>query len=512
VPLGFRIGQLLTMTGSTARAPTFAEWQMPSPRFLLFFFLGTFALYALGNSRLPLIDRDEPRFAEASREMRQSGDYLVPRLNGEYRFDKPPLIYWSQVLTFDLLGDNDFAARLPSVVFAALTATATSVFAHRVFGKNVGIWAGLIFATCLQLFVHGRAAVADMPLLWFFLLATWAGWERLKNPRSKLWWWIFYLSVGLGFLAKGPVALLPMLFPPIHALLCRSPFRLRPGSACLGGLVLLIIIGAWGIPAMFATHGEYFEVGIGKHVLQRSLQPMESHGGPGFLGYLLFLPFYLIAAFLSFFPWCIFLPRSAKRLWALRDSDENYLLGAVLLVFFVFTFIQTKLPHYVLPAYPALAILVARQTEHARWKRLILVCIVAVYLVVATIGFSSIEPQFLSRKTAELVLPSVPAETRTASVHYDEPSLIWYLRAKIRPFHLRLDADKLRDFMNQPGPVLCVINPDGLSAVEFMPGWRFFRTSGQNFARWKAKPVKIFGLQATLPMPQTTELITVSKE
>src|SRR6516165_1577990 len=174
------------------------------PLLLLFFFFGAVFVYALGNSSLPLIDRDEPRFAEASREMWQNNDFLLPKLNGEYRFDKPPLIYWSQVLAYDFLGDNDFAARLPSVIFAALTATATLVFATRVFGVNVGLWAGLIFASCLQMFVHARAAVADMAMLLFFLMATWAAWERLRNS-SRFWWWAFYLSLGFGFLAKGPV-------------------------------------------------------------------------------------------------------------------------------------------------------------------------------------------------------------------------------------------------------------------------------------------------------------------
>src|SRR6476619_3029225 len=103
------------------------------------FFLSAVLLFSVGNWLLPLIDRDEPRFAEASREMRQSGDYLVPRLNGEYRFDKPPLAYWSQVLAYDLLGDNDFAARLPSVLFTALTALATSIFASRMLGPNAGL-------------------------------------------------------------------------------------------------------------------------------------------------------------------------------------------------------------------------------------------------------------------------------------------------------------------------------------------------------------------------------------
>jgi 4-amino-4-deoxy-L-arabinose transferase-like glycosyltransferase len=485
---------------------------MPKSLFFLVLFFSAAFLYALGNSSLPLIDRDEPRFAEASREMRESGDFLIPRLNGEYRFDKPPLAYWSQVLAYDLLGENDFAARMPSVIFAALTVTGTMVFGGRLFGPRVGLWAGLILGTCMQIFIHARAAVADMPLLFFFFLATWAGWERLRHPYSRIWWCIFYLSMGLGFLAKGPVALLPILFAPFHALLCRSPFRFRAMSALRGGFLLLIVVGAWSIPALLATHGEYLKVGLGKHVVQRSLQPMESHGGPGFLGYLLFLPFYPMAAFFSFFPWCIFLPLSVKRLWIRRDFDENYLIGVVLLVLFGFTVIQTKLPHYVLPAYPALAILVARQIQHVQWKPLILGAVLVFYLIVATVGFRTIEPQFLSKKIAEQALPMVPAESRSASIHYDEQSLIWYLRAKIRPFHLRLDPDKLKDFMNQPGPALCVIEPEGLCELGIQSDWRVFRNSGHNFARWKAKPLTIFGLQTILPMPQSIDLITVIKK
>src|ERR1700720_5018171 len=102
---------------------------MGRPLYLVLFFLGATLLYSVGNWSLPLIDRDEPRFAEASREMRQSGNFVVPRLNGEYRFDKPPLIYWCQVLSYDILGENDFAARFPSAVFAASAAVAPRLFA-----------------------------------------------------------------------------------------------------------------------------------------------------------------------------------------------------------------------------------------------------------------------------------------------------------------------------------------------------------------------------------------------
>ena len=484
---------------------------MAKPLCLAFFFLGAVLLYSIGNWSLPLIDRDEPRFAEASREMRQSGDFLVPRLNGDYRFDKPPLIYWCQVLAFDAFGENDFAARFPSAVFAALAAVATWIFASRMFGAHVGIWSGLMFATCLQVFIHARAAVADMPLVFFFLTATWADWEKSRNPRSAVWWWTFYLSLGLGFLAKGPAALLPIFFTPLHSFFNCSRFRFKFRSALLGGLVVLSVIGVWGIPAVIATNGEYLQIGLGKHVLQRSLQPMESHGGADFAGYLLFLPFYLVGSFFSFFPWCLFLPACMKRLLAHREPDENYLLGPILIVLFVFTLIQTKLPHYVLPAYPMLATLVARQAAESKWRLCVLGSSVVLYLLIALVGFRVIEPEFPSKSIANTALSLISPETRTASINYDEQSLIWYLRQKTRPFHRRLNFSNFSDFMNQPGPVLCVVNKESIGKIHLNPDWKLFEVSGHNFARWKMKSVPLFGIRIPLPLPQPLDLVTIIK-
>lgn len=482
------------------------------PFCVAFFTLCAVLLFSVGNWSLPLIDRDEPRFAEASREMRQSGDYLIPRLNGEYRFDKPPLIYWCQVLSFDGLGETDFAARFPSVIFAALVSVTTWMFSSRIFGPRVGIWSAIIFATSLQIFIHARAAVADMPLVFFFLTATWADWERSRNPRSTYWWWIFYLSLGFGFLAKGPAALLPAFFAPVRALLNRAPYRIDLRSALRGGFVVLIVIGLWGVPALLVTNGAYLEIGLGKQVLQRSLQPMESHGGAGLVGYLLFLPFYLAVSFFSFFPCCLFLPGCFRRLLRHREPDENFLLGPILIVLLVFTLIQTKLPHYVLPAYPMLAILVARQAVKSRWRKAMLGLAVVLYLLIALVGFRMIEPEFLSKRIAETALPLISAETRTASIGYDEQSQIWYLRAKARPFHRRLDSSSFSAFMEQPGPALCVVNKEAIDQIRVNSVWKTFEVSGHNFAHWKVKPVLISGIRIPLLLPESLDLVTIIKE
>jgi 4-amino-4-deoxy-L-arabinose transferase-like glycosyltransferase len=485
---------------------------MVRPVYLILFFLSAVILYTIGNWSLPLIDRDEPRFAEASREMRQTGDFIVPRLNGDYRFDKPPLIYWCQAASFGLFGDTDVAARLPSAFFAALTGVVTWVFASRIYGPRVGFWSAILFATSLQVFIHARAAVADMPLVFFFLTATWADWERLRTPKSAVWWWIFFLSLGLGFLAKGPAALLPALFGPVQRILNPGPRQINVRSSLLGALVVLSVIGIWGVPALIATRGEYLEIGLGKHVFQRSLHPMESHGLPGVAGYLASLPFYFLTTFFSFLPWCLFLPLCLKRLWNRRESAENYLLGPILIVFLVFTFVETKLPHYVLPAYPMLATLVARDVAESKWRYGVLTTVVASYFLIGFVGFRLIEPEFLSKRIAIEALPLIGAETRTASIDYDEQSLIWYLRKKTLPFHQRLDPAGFTEFMTRPGSALCVVNKSAIAHVHLDPSWKTFELSGYNFARWGLNPMTLFGMRISLPSPEELQLVTVVKE
>ncbi|MBV8216417.1 MAG: glycosyltransferase family 39 protein [Verrucomicrobia bacterium] len=478
---------------------------MIRPFHLLLLFVAVAIIDSLGNNTLPLIDRDEPRFAEASREMRQSGDFVIPRVNGEYRFDKPPLIYWCQVSSTQLFGESDFSVRLPSVLFAAATAVLTAIWGARLYGPKIGLCSGIIFGTCLQLFIHGRAAVADMPMIFFFLSATWVAWERITNPKSRWLWLAFYISLALGFLAKGPIALLPVLFPAAFYLSQRKGFSFHAGSACLGVGLLVLIVGAWGIPALIATKGEFFAIGIGRHVVMRSVAPMQSHGGNGLIGYVLSLPFYLVTIFFSFFPWCFYLPGTIARLRRDLGLSERYLLGSIALVFLVFTLIQTKLPHYTLPAFPLLAILTARQLNSPVPARFLAGATIVLYALVGLVGFSWVAPYFPSKAAYESAKQPLTQETRVAYTGYDEQSLVWYFRYSVKPFLVHLSPPEVPHFLESASSGVCVVTKSELAQITIDPGWKQIAVSGFDFARWKIRH------SGPLPLPEPIDLVVLIK-
>ena len=289
----------------------------------LFSSWGACCFIVAGTWSLPLIDRDEPRFAEAAREMRERGDYIVPYFNNQFRFDKPPLTYWFQVASYRFFGENDFAARFPTAIAAALVALLLFAWGKRVRDERVGWWAAIIFTLSLQTFIHGKAAVADMWLVLFVTLAHWAGWElgtnterRTSNAEHRIasWWVIFYVSLALAFLAKGPIGWTPLLTVAIAQGFVRQEGFAARFKFVRGVLLMLALVCLWGIPALIQTHGEFFRVGIGKHVVERSIATMEGHGASSIWMYLALLPFYFITVFVSFFPWSIKLPALWKNL------------------------------------------------------------------------------------------------------------------------------------------------------------------------------------------------------
>ena len=439
---------------------------------------GALLCFSAGTGWLPLMDRDEPRFAEASREMIESGNWLVPYLNGQYRFDKPPLIYWLQAGGISLLGPSELAVRLPSVLSATLTAGLLALWGRRLSGDRAGMTSALVWVACPQAFVHAHLAVADMAMVFFFTLSCWSGWElhQARGDRRAIsrWFLVFFGSLALGFLAKGPVAWLAAL-PAILWGASRSdglppgppsPLR-RPGLWVLGWLLTLAVVALWGIPALVATRGEFFEVGIGKHVVARSVGVMEGHGLRGLKGYVGSLPFYALTLMVGFLPWSPWLVTWG---WRLRSSGpllpiDRYLATGVAGVFLVFTLIRTKLPHYTLPAFPLMALwlgktIAERPQCHRSFRRFTAITL-AVLLLVALPGawmFSSLLP--VPRLAREL-RPWTHPSTELASLEFHEPSLYWYVRPTGGPWIRHLgDEAAAREFLAQPGSRICVL-PDG---------------------------------------------------
>jgi len=465
------------------------------------FFLATLFFIA-GTWSLPLIDRDEPRFAEASREMRARGDYVVPYFNNGYRFDKPPLTYWAQVACYRVFGENDFAARLPSALAAAFTVLVVYGFGTRLYGAGVGWGAALIFLTSLQVSMHAKGAVADMLMVLFFTLSMWAGWELLagwdkpeNSARARWGWWsVFYLSLALGFLAKGPVAWLPLIVVAVFAVR-RKHEGTSDGAAVrwvrtvFGLALMLALVAAWGIPALERTHGQFLAVGIGKHVIGRSVSAMEGHGADGLLSYVAMLPFYFVTVFLSFFPWSIRLPWLVGRLRRAEGGlrgEQRYLLLGIALVFALFTLVRTKLPHYTLPAFPLLAILLARELDAlperraslVPWARWTLVGGTAIFLL----GFPLLARFFPGYVIVQKSAAALTPEMEFASTDFQEPSLVWYARQHVRGWYTPLSPKKLAGFMAKPGPRFCVAPAGTLQAA---PGWQVFETSGFNLVHFK---------------------------
>ena len=441
--------------------------------------------------------------------MIERGNYIVPYFNNQLRLDKPPVTYWAQVASYCIFGENDFAARFPSAIAAALTALSILAWSRRISEEKLGWWAAIIFTLSLQTFVHAKAAVADMWLVLFVTLAHWAGYQLLSNSpanaqhRTFLWWWIFYISLALGFLAKGPIAWTPLLTVAI-VIIYRRDWQLAPRFKFARGILLtLAVVALWGIPALIQTHGEFFTVGIGRHVVSRSFTTLEGHGASSLGMYLLLLPLYFVTVFISFFPWSIKLPWLVQKLWRERKAGVNapgysgnlidtYLLTGIAVIFIIFTLVSTKLPHYTLPAFPLLALLLARHWRPAAKGRRSLFAGVAVTIACVWITMALVVPPMVSRFFPAYQLFQVSRgflqpDMQFAAVEFQEPSLVWYFRSRVKGFLTPLNKRRAAEFMSGPDPRFIVLPMPVAGAVFPNPPQtrRFFTVSGFNIAKGK---------------------------
>jgi 4-amino-4-deoxy-L-arabinose transferase-like glycosyltransferase len=344
-------------------------------------------LSALGSA--PLWDRDEPRNARCAEEMLDRGDWVVPYFNGEIRTHKPVLLYWLMMLVTSVVGRNEWGARLPSALLSIATICLTYRFGCRTLGTRAGVWGGTILATSLLFTMASRAATPDATLVFCTTLGLTMFAELLGvtsyRPKSGtertsgVAWYLGMTALGLGALAKGPIGILLPLAVIVfyvltslwgdetsrnfderkkHLMSAIPSFR----RLLMGGVLAAGICLPWYVWVSVRTDGEWIRAFLSEHNVSRALHSMEGHDGG--------IVYYPLTLMVGFFPWSVLTIPIGIDLWRSRRIERqsiSFLASWLATVVLGFTLAQTKLPSYILPAYPAVALLLGWHID--RWLR-----------------------------------------------------------------------------------------------------------------------------------------------
>lgn len=306
-----------------------------------------------GNDRTSLWDRDEPRFVGATREMKARGDWLIPSFNDEPRYHKPILIYWLQMGSTSVVGDTPFGARMVSSLAGMATVLLVWRLGRRMFDRRVGRLSALVLASAPIMIAESKLATTDAVLMLTVTLGFSALWE-LEQGESRRWAGVFWVSLALAVLTKGPVGPALIAVSGLVSWVGGGPracwFRLR---AKTGSMLFLALVLPWYVAITVATRGEFLRFALGEQVLTRMTTELETHGG--FPGY------YLVCTLLSFYPWSCLLPAALLAAWFRRRTGKQvgFLFGWVVGPLLMLECVRTKLPHYYLPSIAGCSLLVS---------------------------------------------------------------------------------------------------------------------------------------------------------
>ena len=371
---------------SATQAPAQADRSI-QPLTLILVLAMAAVLFFVGLGANGLTDRDEGRNAEAGREMYETGNYISPTFNYEPRFAKPVFVYWLMSLSYHAFGMNEFAARFPSALFGLGLIVLQYLFLTRCRGPVIGLFGAAMLLLNLEIIGLGRMALTDSVLIFFTTLSLYGFWLGLYGTgRERHYMWLFYISMALGTLTKGPIGfLIPLLAVGLYLWLTRSwSLYWRQGFPLAGLLMFLVLALPWYL-IMLSIHGQRYTTSAQGDTVGRFFGAMEGHGGT--------LLFYLPVLAIGFFPWSGLLPfawyqayrswRDSRRTGALPPAHASVLSDQpsphalewfaaiwVLGGFVFFSLSSTRLPHYIGPLFPAAAILTALYwnrcvTDHA---------------------------------------------------------------------------------------------------------------------------------------------------
>src|SRR6267154_2257684 len=335
-------------------------------RAIVFLLLCAMLLFLPGFFGIPPIDRDEARFAQATKQMVETGDFVDIRFQDDVRYKKPVGVYWLQaaaVETASALGLpraqlRIWLYRVPSLI-GAIGAVLLTYWTALAFVTRPGAaLAALMMGSCVLLGAEARLAKTDAMLLLTVTAAMGAmarvylSWQRGEDPAHPPWSWpaIFWTALAGGILLKGPLILMFVGLTIVTlAILDRSAawlWRLRP---VWGLMWVLVLVLPWFVAIFWRAGDAFFADSIGGDMLSK-LFAQESHGAPPGV--------YLLLFWVTFWPGAALAGMAAPAVWRARqEPGAQYLLAWLVPSWIVFELVLTKLPHYVLPLYPAIAIL-----------------------------------------------------------------------------------------------------------------------------------------------------------
>ena len=322
---------------------------------------GSFCIYLIGNQSVGLFDRDEPRYAETSRQMLQSGDWVVPHFLDKVRTAKPVFIYWCQASSMAVLGGNAFAARFPSAVGMAAVIALLGIVVSNACGPKRGLWTAFILASSGLAIASAKMCLTDGVLLLWITISQLCLYKLWRDGFSATTTILLGLSIGLAGLTKGPVTIGVNLSTLAALWLIgrttsrdRRPAFTSKDFLIISAIVVAIVIAVvspwlWMIQARAP---EFLRTAIGHDVIDRMQHGQEGHSAPP--------GFYSLIVWVTFFPWSLLLPAAIVTGWRFRHIPATrFALAAWIGPWIMFECIATKLPHYVLPTFPALAYLTA---------------------------------------------------------------------------------------------------------------------------------------------------------
>ncbi len=388
------------------------------------------ALFLAGLGTVGIRRAQEARVAEVAREMLTSGEWLVPELNARVRLQKPPLAYWAVAASYRALGRvNETAARLPSALCALATVLLTAALAGRFFGPRAGFLAGAMLATTRIFLQQARRAETDVPLTLFVTLALFAFDRGFREGRAA-WRVIFFIAMGLGFLAKGVPGVVIPLLATIGWLLWERRGRdaLRP-SFLFGILLTAAVVVPW-YAYVYRLHpdaGATFQA----ETLRR-ITAEAPHAEP--------IVYYVYRLPVDTFPWIALLPLAIAALRADPGARRAARLPAAWLVggLAFLTALVGKQPHYLVPLAPAMAILCAGGMDRAiagarrPWLTPRSLAVLLAVVAAAELTFVVVaEPRMFARESPRVICSEAGRRIGEAPVvfyRFDDSVCVFYLR------------------------------------------------------------------------------------